>query len=517
MNDFSQRIATFSPEKRELLALRLKKSGTQFNSLPLSFAQQRLWFLEQLDPGNSAYNIPLALRLRGRLNIAALGEALSEVVRRHEVLRTTFPSIDGGPVQVITEATRLPLPEIELGHLGGAAQAEQAGLLVAAEAERGFDLAVGPLFRATLLRLSEQEHVALISMHHIVSDGWSMSVLLREVSALYAAFARGEGSPLAELPLQYADYAAWQRTWLSGARLEQELSYWKKQLGGARAAMELPTDHRRPAVQTFQGGVQGLGLTAALTGALNRWSEQQGVTLFMTLLAAFQVLLSRYTGAAEVVVGTAVANRNRLEAEGLIGFFVNTLVLRTEVDGDENFGELVQRVKEVALGAYSHQELPFEKLVEELEPERSLSHTPLFQVMFGLQNLPTEEVGLVELELSPFQSGGGSTAKFDLSLGLVEAEGRLSGAFEYNRDLFEGATIKRMAGHLEQLLQSLIEQPQQVVSQLGLLTAAEEQQLLVEWNQTAAAYPERRLHEMFEAQVGRTPAALALVHEGEEL
>ena len=482
--------------------------------LPLSYAQQRLWFIEQLDPGNVSYNVPVAVRLRGELQVEAVGRALSEVVRRHEALRTTFRKVDGEPVQVIAAAEAAPLTVTDLSEME--APEEQARLLAQAEAARPFALDQGPLFRATLLKLSAQEHVALLSMHHIVSDGWSLNILLQEVSTLYTAYVNGAESPLAELPLQYADYASWQREWLSGARLEEELGYWKAQLSGAPAVLALPTDHARPAVQTFNGAMQGMTLSAELSQRLRRWSEREGVTLFMTLLAAFKVLLHRYSGETEIVVGTPVANRNRLEVEGLIGFFVNTLVLRTEVKSESSFAELTQRVKEVALGAYSHQEVPFEKLVEALEPERSLSHTPLFQVMFGLQNMPLEEASMTALEMRPFRSRA-TTAKFDLSLAMMEAGERITGAFEYNSDLFEAETVSRMAGHLEQLLESAMAQPQARVSELGMLTAVEEQQLLVEWNETAGETTELCLHELFEAQVERTPAAIALMFEAERL
>jgi hypothetical protein len=514
MNDFSKRIATLSPEKRALLARQLKQRGIEFNTFPLSYGQQRLWFIEQLDPENGSYNVPVAVRLKGELKIDALEKALSEVVRRHEVLRTTFPALDGEPMQVIGPANPHRLDVIDLTELEN--PEDEARRLVREGAQRRFDLAQGPLFRTMLVRLSPNDHVALISLHHIVGDGWSMNILLREVSTLYSAYLHGAESPLAELPLQYADYARWQREWLSGARLEEQLRYWKNQLGdSAHHVLELPLDHRRPPMQTFDGGVHPCGLPAKLSRALLSWSEQEGVTLFMTLLAAFNLLLHRYTGETEIAVGTAVANRNRLEVEALVGFFVNTLVLRTEIKAESSFAELVQQVKQVALGAYSHQEVPFEKLVEELEPERSLSHTPVFQVMFGLQSEAPETAKMGEIEMSSFSTGA-TPVKFDLSLAMIESGAEITGAFAYNAHLFEPETIKRMARHFKQLLESAMDQPRRRVSELAMLSADEHQQI-GEWNNTTADFPQLCLHEMFEAQVERAPDTIALMFEEDQL
>jgi amino acid adenylation domain-containing protein len=354
-------------------------------------------------------------------------------------------------------------------------------------------------------------------MHHIISDGWSMGLLVKEVGVLYQAFLAEESSPLAELPIQYADYAVWQREWLQGAVLEKQLEYWRQQLGGELPVLELPTDHARPAVQSYAGARQTLRLTAELSEQLRRLSRAEGVTLFMTLLGAFQVLLSRYSGQQEIVVGTPIANRNRKETEDLIGFFVNTLVLRTDLSGDPDFREVLQRVKEVSLGAYAHQDIPFEKLVEELNPERNLSQTPLFQVMLVLQNTPPAEFELPGLRLESFDEAEIGTAKFDLTVMLSEDVEAIAGTFEYNTELFEASTIERMMGHFERLLESIVADPETRVSELQLLSAAEERQL-VEWNDTQREYPSSySLQQLFEQQVERSPEAIALVYEAQQL
>ncbi|RMF30995.1 MAG: non-ribosomal peptide synthetase, partial [Chloroflexi bacterium] len=387
--------------------------------LPLSFAQQRLWFLDQLEPGNLLYNLPLAVRLSGRLDVEALERSLSEIVRRHEVLRTTFASVGGKPRQVIAPPKPLPLPLVDLTGLPEARREAEVQRLAQEEARRPFDLAHGPLLRVQLLKLDDEEHVVLVTMHHIVSDGWSMGVFVREIAALYAAFAAGEPSPLPELPIQYADFAAWQRKWLQGETLEKQLAYWKEQLSGSPPVLELPTDRPRPSVQTSRGASFAFALPQDLSQAIQALSQEEGVTLFMTLLAAFQTLLYRYTGQEDICVGTPIANRNRPEIEGLIGFFVNTLVLRTDLSGNPRFTELLKRVREVALGAYAHQDLPFEMLVEALQPQRDMSHSPLFQVMFVLQNVPLEALELPDLTLRPVDVDRG-TATFDLTLSMAE-------------------------------------------------------------------------------------------------
>ncbi|HJR08608.1 MAG TPA: non-ribosomal peptide synthase/polyketide synthase [Pyrinomonadaceae bacterium] len=481
--------------------------------LPLSFAQQRLWFLDQFEPGSPFYNIPSAVRLSGTLDVDALEHSLNEVVRRHEILRTTFESTQGQPRQVIAPVLKLSLARENLQHLNESERRAEVQRLAVEESQRSFDLATAPLVRARLLQVADDEHVLLFTMHHIISDGWSVNVLLGEVAALYEAYMRGERSPLAELSIQYADFAAWQRAWLDGEQLDAQLRYWHEQLRDAPALLELPTDRPRQPVQTYRGATARFTLPKNLSQALQRLSRREGATLFMTLLAAFQSLLQRYSGANDVVVGTPIAGRNRAEIEGLIGFFVNTLVLRATFDGDPSFVELLARVREVCLGAYAHQDVPFEKLVEELQPEREMSHTPLFQVMFALQNAvaPTQLPGL---ELSSLEVESG-VAKFDLTLGMNETDEGLGGLFEYNTDLFEGETIERMIGHLTTLLEAIVADPQRRVSELPLMAERERRQIVCEWNETAREYVRGEcVHEMFEQQALERPEAVALVCEG---
>ncbi|MEH2411054.1 amino acid adenylation domain-containing protein [Nostoc sp.] len=528
MSDLVKDIANLSVEKRELLLQRLRHkkenaSRTKITSpsrdsniFPLSFAQQRLWFLEQLEPGNPFYNQPAAVRLTGALNLAVLEQSFNEILRRHEVLRTTFSTVEGQPVQVIAPTLALKLPVVDLQKLPDADREKEVLRLATKEAKVPFNLVEGPLLRCTLLRLDEAEYVLLFTMHHIISDGWSKGILIREIATLYEAFSTGEFSPLAELAIQYADFAAWQRKWLQGDVLQSQISYWKKQLEGAPSVLELPTDHPRSAVQTFQGASYSFELSVELSQALKKLSQQQGTTLFMTLLAAFQTLLWRYTGQEDIVVGSPIANRNRAKIEGLIGFFVNTLVLRTNLASNPTFGELLTRVREVALGAYTHQDLPFEKLVDELQPQRSLSYTPLFQVMFALQNAPMSALELPGLSLSLLASESGST-KFDLTLLMTETAQALVGSLEYNTDLFESSTISRMAEHLQTLVSGIVANPQQRLSELPLLTQAEKA-LLVKWNDTSLEYPQHQcIHQLFEAQVERTPDTVAVVFDDQQL
>jgi len=430
--------------------------------LPLSFAQQRLWFLDRLEPGSAFYNVPTAVRLQGPLNIEALERTLSEIVRRHEVLRTTFSSGEREPVQVIGEAQPLRIAVEELSSLGEAEREQEA------EAQAPFDLSVGPLLRVRLLRLAAEDHVLLLTMHHIISDGWSMGVLIREVATLYAAYVKGEPSPLPELTIQYADYAVWQREWLQGEVLEEELKYWREQLGGELPVLDLPTDRARPEVQTYRGAQRSFSLSASLSHGLQQLAHAHSCTLFMTLLAAFQTLLHRHSGQEEIVVGSPIAGRNQTEIEQLIGFFVNTLVLRTDLSGSPSFRELLQRVREVTLGAYVHQEVPFEKLVEELQPERDLSRSPLFQAMFILQHAPAElDQVLPGLELQ-WLGGEGHSAKFELTLSMMQRGEVLEGTLEYNTDLFEAETMERMLEHYQHLLQAVVENEEQRISDVEL-------------------------------------------------
>ncbi|HEX8355631.1 MAG TPA: condensation domain-containing protein, partial [Pyrinomonadaceae bacterium] len=492
-------------------------AGRRGDATPLSFTQQRLWFLHQLDPADASYHVPVAIRLTGALDTAALGRSLTEVVRRHESLRTTFDVVEGQPVQVAAPPAEVPLPALDLSALPAGRREAEALRLAAREARLPFDLSAGPPLRAALLRLSDAEHVVLFTMHHIVSDAWSMGVLVREIAALYEAYARGEESPLSELPIQYADYAAWQRGWLQGEVLEEQLSYWRGQLEGAPPVLELPTDRPRPAVASHRGGRVSFTLGTSLSEALSRLGRREGATTYMTLLAAYKVLLSRYTGQTDLVVGTPIAGRGRAEVEPLIGFFVNTLALRARMDDDPTFAELVRRVRETCLGAYAHQDVPFEKLVEELRPERSMSYEPIFQVTFGLHNVPRADLRLPGLSLDGVGEAEPS-AKYDLMLTMEEREGDLAGLFVYNSDLFDAATVERMGGHLRTLLEAVVADPGRRVSEHPLLGEDERRRLLVEFNDTRRDYPrDLCLHELFGRQVGRTPDAVALAHDGGQL
>ena len=475
---------------------------------PVSYAQQRLWFLEQLVPSNPFYNVSTTVRLIGPLNVAALQQTFNEIVRRHEALRTTFRLVDAQPVQAIAPSLNVALPVIDLQILPATERSQRVQWLTTQEAQRPFNLAQGPLLRMQLLHLDAVEYVLLLTMHHIVSDGWSIGVLIHELKVLYAAFATGQPSPLAELPIQYADFAQWQRQWLQGEVFSTQLAYWQQQLKDL-SVLQLPTDRPRPAVQSYQGATQYLELPLNLSQALESLGQRAEVTLFITLLAAFQTLLYRYTGQTDIAVGSPIANRNRSEIEDLIGFFVNSLVLRTGLDGNPTFLELLERVREVALGAYAHQDLPFERLVEALQPERDLSYTPLFQVMFALQSAPTPTLDLVGLNLN-FSEVESRTAKFDLTLSMENTEQGLKGSLEYSTDLFDAATITTMLEHFQTLLAGIVAQPEQHLSNLPLLSEAERYQLLVEWNDTQAEYPQHCIHQLFEAQVERTPDTIAI-------
>ncbi|MDT5268509.1 MAG: hypothetical protein QOH49_695, partial [Acidobacteriota bacterium] len=480
---------------------------------PLSFAQQRLWFLHLLDPQSAAYNMPFALRLLGQLDIPALERTLNEIVRRHEVLRTTFDALEEEPVQLIAATWRLELPLTDLSCLPPQKREAETRRLALQDALRPFDFARGPMLRASLLRLGAEEHVLSLTMHHIVSDGWSMGVLVHEVAALYTAFSTGRPSPLAELPVQYADYAHWQREWLTGEVLAEQLSYWKRQLVGAPPVLELPSDRPRPAVQSFKGAHEAFTLSKDLTDALKQLCQCEGVTLFMLLLAGFQTLLYRYTGQPDIVVGSPVANRNQIAAEQLIGLFTNTLVLRTRLSARWSFRELLAYVRETCVGALAHQDLPFEKLVEELRPERSRGHSPLFQVMFASQNTPEEDLELPRLRVSPLQLGV-TAALFDLTLNILETDEQTYGSLHYNIDLFEAETIRRMCGNFVALLEHVAANPDQTLSGLPLLTEAERRRLVFEWNQTGRDYAsDKCLQQLFEEQVERSPDAVAVSDE----
>ncbi|WDD36480.1 amino acid adenylation domain-containing protein (plasmid) [Nostoc sp. UHCC 0926] len=498
---------------------------------PTSFAQQRLWFLDQLAPGNPFYNVSTALHLTGSLNFTALKQTFNEIVRRHETLRTRFVMVEQQPVQAIAPSLTIPLPLIDLRNFDSPERGTRMQQIVTQEAQHPFNLTTGPLLRVKLLQLDEAEYLLLLNIHHIVADGWSIGVLIKELGVLYKALAGDKrclttsysvSTLLPELPIQYADFAQWQREWLQGVTangtspLQSQLVYWQKQLNGI-SVLNLPTDRLRPAVPTYKGAKQFLELPHSLTQALEALSYQEGVTLFMTMLAAFQTLLYRYTQQEDIVVGSPIANRNRSELEGLIGFFVNSLVLRTDFSAKATFRELLNRVREITLEAYSHQDLPFEKLVEELHPERDLSYHPFFQVVFSLQNTPIETLELSGLTLSLFEFDS-KTAKLDLEFHLWQDLESLKGQMVYSTDLFDDKTITRMLGHFQTLLESIVANPEQLISDLSLLTGQERQELLIDWNDTERDYPENKcFHQLFEAQVQKTPDAIALIFDDEQL
>jgi amino acid adenylation domain-containing protein len=484
---------------------------------PVSFAQQRLWFLDQLEPGSPFYNLPQVISIEGNLNVDVLQRTLNEIVRRHEALRTTFSAGPDGATQVIAKTLTLTIPVVDLTALPESEYDHTITTLAREEARSPFDISTGPLLRARLLVFNSSKHVLFFTMHHIVSDGWSLGVLFRELGVIYEAFTAGKPSPLPPLPIQYADFAVWQREALQGPALQRQLDYWKAKLSSAPPILELPADKTRPAIQEFNGTHKVRYLSQTLTQKLKNISTEHRVTLFMTLLATFKVLLWRYTNQPDIVIGSPIANRTRAETEDLIGFFVNTLVLRTDLSGNPTFAELLQRVKEVALGAYDHQDLPFERLVEELSPERDPGRNPLFQLSFVLQNATRGRLELPELSLERLDVDSG-TAKFDLSLSILEVAGSLKTSWEYNTDLYEAWRIERMMDHFEVLLEAVVAEPDARIAELPLLTTPEREQVLVEWNRTEADYPrEQCIHELFAAQAERTPAAIAVVDEKQRL
>ncbi|NEQ20723.1 MAG: AMP-binding protein [Microcoleus sp. SIO2G3] len=465
-------------------------------NLPLCLAQERLWFLDQLEPGNPFYNVAIAILLTGQLNVTVLEQSLNEVVQRHEALRTSFKAVKGRPIQVIASNLSLTLPVVEFLGLSET----EALRLATQEAQQPFDLSSLPLLRPKLLRLNEEKHMLILSMHHIISDGWSIGILIRELAVLYEAFSTGKPSPLPNLPIQYADFAYWQRQCLQGEVLNAQLDYWKQQLSGSLPVLQLPTDRERSAIQTFAGKKQFLTLPKAVTEAVRDFNQQQGVTLFMTLLAVFKTLLYCYSNQEDIIVGSPIAGRTRTETEGLIGFFINTLVLRTDLSGNPSFRELLRRVQNVALGAYAHQDVPFEKLVEELQPERNLSHNPLFQVMFILQNASIPEVetlpetSLQKLALRPLEVDCG-TSKFDLKFSIWESTQGFKGSLEYKTDLFDATTITRIARHFEILLHQVVKRPELRLNELAaiLADADTEQQRITEQEMEATSLQKLKL------------------------
>ncbi|HRA27508.1 condensation domain-containing protein, partial [Ornithinibacter sp.] len=488
--------------------------------LPLSFAQQRLWFLDQLLPGKALYNIPVALRLKGYLNIAALEEALNRLIARHESLRTIFPSSEGAAYQEILSHVELDLTEcsVDLTELSKKEHQSAAEDLAREEANKAFNLSTEPLIRVKLLILGKEEHILLITMHHIISDGWSMDIFFKELTTLYNGVCRGEEPSLPSLPLQYADFALWQREWFQGEVLKRQLSYWKEQLADIPDFLEFPTDKPRPKELTYKGGSYGIRLSREIKDELNRFAQEHQASLYMTLLAVFQVLLYRYTGQKDIVVGSPIANRHYKEIEGLIGFFVNTLALRTTFKENETFIDVLSRVKETTLEAYQHQDVPFEQLVDHLNITRALNRNPIFQVMFNVQNASQgKPLDLEKIQVAPFYSAY-PIAKFDLSISVHEGEEELGIGIEYATDLYEGDAIERIGIHFKQLIEEIIRNPAQDIQTVSFLTAKEKDQLLIEWNDTKTEYSaDKTIHQLFEEQVKKNPHNTAVVYEEEEL
>ena len=494
------------------------KPTTTPRPVPAASGQRRLWFLEQMEPGSPLYNIPYLVRLTGPLDEQALARALRTIVSRHESLRTNFVAVGSEPVQVVQTSWTLDLPVTDLSSGPESARAAELMRLAAADARAPFDLARDLPLRVRLYRLSPTEHALMLVMHHIASDGWSMAILYRELGQCYEAYVQGREPSLDELPIQYADFAEWQQEYLQGRTLERLTAYWKKQLAGAPALLELPTDHGRPPLQSHRGDTASLTLPPSLVTRLKQLGATHRVTFFMTLLAGFKAVLHRYTGQTDLVIGSPLAGRDRAETEALVGFFINTVLMRTDLSGDPTVTELLTRVRDVSLGAFDHREMPYEKLVEELQPQRNLSFDPICQVFFALQNMPTTSLRLGELKLSiePVYTG---TAKSDLTVWAAEKDnGSLEITAEFALDLFTTPTIRRFLGHFESLLEGMVTNPAARLSQLPLLTSAERSQMLVTWNSTRTNYPrESTLHELFEQQAARTPEATALVFNDEAL
>ncbi|HEV3041225.1 MAG TPA: amino acid adenylation domain-containing protein [Candidatus Angelobacter sp.] len=477
---------------------------------PLSSAQQRLWFLDQLMPGSSAYNVPAAAQLGSELNLAALEQSLSEVIRRHEALRTTFTKVKGQAVQVIVRPRRLLLPVVDLTSLSEEEQSIEAKRLAQDEALRAFDLATGPLLRTKLLKLKDH-HLMLVTMHHIISDGWSMGVFIQEVENLYGTFSQALPSTLAELKFQYADYAEWQKEYLQGEGVAKDLEYWKRQLSGAPTVLELETDYPRPAIRTGGGEPCEVVFSKELSQSLRQFGRREGATMFMTLMAAFQALLARYTGQQNILVGSPIAGRSRVELESLIGFFVNMVVLRADFSEQPTFRELLRQVRESALKAYAHQDLPFDKLVEELQPERSIGRNPLFQVILAFQNVPMPSMQMAGVTL-PSGSPGSAETKFDLEVYFWDSPEGITGSFVYSPELFKASTIQRMVAHFQNLLNKALAQPDLKLSEIDILEETESKQIVEEWNQTAIEFPaDICMHQLFERQVDLTPDAIAVI------
>ena len=516
MNTTPLDSSQLSPDRQALLdrLIRERSAPAAARAIPrrrnpgraiASFAQQRLWFLDQLAPGNPFYNLPIALRLTMPLDATALERSLSAIVERHEALRTTFDVVDGETVQIIGGAQPVTIPVVDLRNLPADVREREAGRLASESARLPFDLRRGPLMRAALLRLDAADYIFLVTLHHIVSDGWSAAVFGRELQALYPAMSLGYPPALPPIPVQYGDFAEWQREWLQGPVLESQLAYWRRQLADL-SVLRLPTDRPRPPMSTFRGAVHTFHLAPEVADGLRGLSQRTRVTLFMTLLAGFQILLSRYSRQQDIVVGAPIAGRTRPELEALIGFFVNTLVLRTDLSGDPTVTEVLGRVRQVVLDAFAHQDVPFEKLVEELQPRRDLSRNPLAQVAFQLLDLPGAAAQGAKAPTIDKQ-----TAVLDMVVTLTHGPQGIDGLIEYSTDLFDADTIARLAGHYEQLLRGMTAHADTAISALPLLTPDERRQIVVDWNDTARPFPrELTFHELFEAQVARTPEHIAV-------
>lgn len=515
--------------KEDLLALLLEEEGLDLSpseviphrcssNAPLSFAQERMWFFYQLEPDNPFYNNSTILKFGGLLDLEVLERCVNAIAQRHETLRTSFVLTDNQPTQIIAPNQTISIPVKDLQELSSEVQDVEVNRLVKQEAQQSFNLTTGSLLRTKLLRLGQQSHILILTIHHIISDGWSIGILIQELVDLYAAFSTKSPYPLTDLPIQYADFAEWHRQWLQGDRLQQQLSYWKQQLAGIPPVLNLPSDRQRPSVQTFRGDIEKFYLDHELTQQLRQICQTTGTTLFMVLLSAFSILLYRYSGQDDIVIGSPIANRNRVEIEKLIGFFANTLALRVQISDNLTYLDLLDRVKEVALAAYSHQDLPFEILVDELKIDRHLSHNALFQVVFALQNTPLPSAKLPNLELSSDINFDNGTVRFDLEVHLWEVSEGLKGDLVYSTDLFDSTTIKRLVGNFQTLLREIVKNPNQLVSDLPILTATERHQLLVEWNQTKTLYPrDRTIDQCFEEQVEINPHTVAIIFQGQQL
>nr|ALT22102.1 nonribosomal peptide synthetase [Anabaena sp. XPORK13A] len=520
--DIAKKLASLPPEKRNILIKLLKKQGIdpsklpiiptnrEFNPIPLSWGQERLWFLDQFEENSATYNLLLGVTMTGKLEINALQKALNMIIQRHEVLRTNFQEINGTVVQIIKPSGNWPL-------IIENCQESEIAIYIHKEQQKLFNLATDSLVRGTLLKVSNSKFILLVTRHHIVWDGWSTGVFLQELSTIYQAYSQGKNPNLAPLSIQYADFSQWQREWLTEEILAEQIKYWQEHLKNSPSLLQLPTDKPRPSIMTFNGKSQQLIINEEIREKLQLLSRETGTTLFMTLLAVFSTLLYRYSYQEDILIGSPIANRNREEIEPLIGFFVNTLVLRTTFSENLTFKELLQQIKQTTLAAYEHQDVPFEQIVDAVKVERSLSHSPLFQVMFVLQNTPSETIELPDVTLTPLTLEQ-ATTNFDLTLDIEPSEQGLVANWEYNSDLFEDATITRMLGHFQNILTSVLANPQQQINQINLLTVVERNQLLVEWNDTTVEYPQEKcIHQLFEEQVIKTPDAVAVVFENQQL